>query len=181
MLTNIYLNSSIWIVKISFSQKGHKPQGKKLSGLARSEFSRSCKTPCRVNRVTAAVCHLLVPWELREAQLVDASSVPTLCGHITSKKILCAWLIKSGLLSNFQVGVCICGLSSPVRSRLEVLHTSLSKEGRKTKTKERRQKAKDTSFTFLHYILSRQMGEALPTEGSGGAIRRRVSGPMWIL
>lgn len=95
--------------KISFSQKGHKPQGKKLSCLARREFSRSCKTSPHVKRVTTAVCHPLAPWKLREAQLIQASSVSALCGHSTSEKILCAWLIKSGLLSNFRVGVVSVG------------------------------------------------------------------------
>lgn len=58
-----------------------------------------------------------------------------------------------------------------------MLYTSLSKKGRKTKTRERRQRAKDTSFTFLYCILSRQVGEAMPTEGSGGAIWRSLSSP----
>ena len=69
MLTNICLNRSMWIVKISFPEKGCKSQGKKLRGLTRREFSRFCKAPLLVNRVIAAVCHLLVPWKLREAQL----------------------------------------------------------------------------------------------------------------
>lgn len=98
-----------------------------------------------------------------------------------SEKILCAWLIKSGLLSNFRVGVCICGLSSSVQRRLEVLHTFLSKKGRKTKTKERRQRAKDTAFTFLHCLLSRQVGEATPTGGIGGTIWRSVRAPVRVL
>lgn len=78
-----------------------------------------------------------------------------------------ARLVKSRLLSNLVVGVCACGLS---QSRQQVWHKYLPKKERKTKFQKRGRGPKTAFFTFLHCILSRQMGEAVPTEGRGGEV-----------
>ena len=58
-----------------------------------------------------------------------------------------------------------------------MLYTSLSKKGRKTKIKKRRQRPKTPPLLFSIAFSPDRWERPCPQEGSGGAIWRNLSGP----